>query len=109
MGLLDNFKSLLQSKVNIRSRFELLREAISGTMSSFYMARDRRTDKIVGLKILDRKKTEFQESRFKGLNKPSKGEIAIAVQASAHRRDARTRHHDQREQYIVMEFLEGRG
>ena len=31
------------AKVNIRSRFELLREAISGTMSSFYMARDRTT------------------------------------------------------------------
>ena len=44
MGLLGNFKTLFAgSKVNIASRFELLREAISGTMSSFYMARDRKT------------------------------------------------------------------
>ena len=57
MGLLDSFKSLLRSKVNIRNRFELLREAISGTMSSFYMARDRQSGEIVGLKVLDREKT----------------------------------------------------
>ena len=29
-------------KLNVSSRFELLREAISGTMSEFYVARDRR-------------------------------------------------------------------
>ncbi len=66
MGLLDSFKSLLRSKVNIRNRFELLREAISGTMSSFYMARDRKSGQIVGLKVLDREKTAFLESRFPG-------------------------------------------
>ena len=77
MGLLDSFKSLLRSKVNVRSRFELLKEAISGTMSSFYMARDRSSGQVVGLKVLDREKTQFLEARFPGLNKPTEGEIAM--------------------------------
>ena len=47
----------VKTKVNVRARFELLKEAISGTMSSFYQARDRSTGEVVGLKILDREKT----------------------------------------------------
>ena len=75
MGLLDKlFK--VSSKTNLRTRFELLREAISGTMSTFYMARDRSTKEIVGLKILDRAKTAALEGRFAGTGKPTEGEIA---------------------------------
>jgi hypothetical protein len=62
-------------KVDVRGRYEFLREAISGTMSKFYMARDRESGQIVGLKILDPAKTLAFESRFKGLKKPSEGEI----------------------------------
>ena len=35
-----------------------------------------RPDKIVGLKILDKAKTDALEARFKGLKKPTEGEIA---------------------------------
>ena len=35
-------------RLNVNVRFELLREAISGTMSEFYLARERATDRIVG-------------------------------------------------------------
>ncbi|MHB9064764.1 MAG: hypothetical protein ACYC4B_13310 [Pirellulaceae bacterium] len=57
MGLFDRLHSMFQSdRVDLRERFEILRKAISGTMSKFYMARDRKTDKIVGLKIADREK-----------------------------------------------------
>ena len=46
MGLLDKLHSLLQTKrLDVSDRFELLREAISGTMSNFYMARDRQTER----------------------------------------------------------------
>src|SRR5205809_1737496 len=81
MGLLKDFKALFDgsSKVDIRKRFELLREAICGTMSDFYMARDRKSGQIVGLKVLDRKKTEVFEARFKGLVKPKEGQIAISL------------------------------
>ena len=51
VGIGQFFKSLLEGgKVDIASRYEILREAVSGTMSNFHMARDRETDKIVGLK-----------------------------------------------------------
>lgn len=109
MGLLDSFRSLLRGKVNIRNRFELLREAISGTMSSFYMARDRQSDQIVGLKVLDREKTAFLESRFQTLNKPCEGEIALRF---SHPRIVRTLEHGittDDEQFLVMEFLDGPG
>ena len=97
------------SRVDIAARFERMREAISGTMSQFYMARDRENGQIVGLKILDREKTEFFEGRFEGLEKPSEGEISMKlrhpniVQAIEHGLTTND------EQYLVMEFVEGRG
>ncbi len=110
MALFSRFKSLVSSrKLNVSSRFALLREAISGTMSSFYMARDLESDKVVGLKILDPEKTAFFQSRFKGLVKPTEGEIAIQLK---HPRIVETLEHGMTvhgEQYLVMEFLEGPG
>ncbi|MEX0978006.1 MAG: serine/threonine-protein kinase [Pirellulales bacterium] len=108
MGLLDRlFKA--SGRTNLRSRFELLREAISGTMSTFYMARDRSTKQVVGLKILDRAKTAALEERFVGIRKPKEGEIAMAL---VHPHIVRTLEHGvstDDEQYIVMEFLDGPG
>jgi eukaryotic-like serine/threonine-protein kinase len=111
MGLLGNLKTLFKTggKVNLRSRFELLREAISGTMSTFYMARDRSTKEIVGLKILDVEKTASFEGRFVGIKKPKEGEIAVSL---VHPHIVRTLEHGistDDEQFIVMEFLEGPG
>ncbi len=110
MGLLDNVKSMLRGgKVDVRSRFELLREAISGTMSQFYMARDRQTGQVVALKVLDLKKTQDFEARFKGLTKPVEGEIAMTFD---HPNIVKTYEHGlttKGEQYLVMEFVEGPG
>jgi len=110
MAFLDRFKSLFASqKLDVKSRFELLREAISGSMSKFYMARDRDTDQIVGLKILDPVKTEQFEARFKGLNKPTEGEIAMQFE---HPYIVKTLEHGvtaEGSQYLVMEYLEGAG
>jgi serine/threonine protein kinase len=107
MSLLDRLKSLFAGRLDVRQRFELMREAISGTMSSFYMARDRQTGQIVGLKILDPKKTAAVESRYKGLKKPSEGEIAVQFD---HPYIVKTYEHGlttDGAQYLVMEFLEG--
>ena len=80
MGVFDKFsKIFLSSKVDVQQRFELLKEAVSGTMSSFYMARDRTTDEVVGLKVGVKEKVEFFESRFKGLKNR---EIADKLQIS---------------------------
>ena len=110
MGLLGNLKTMFAgSKVNLRSRFELLREAISGTMSSFYMARDRTTKEVVGLKILDVEKTLALEARFGTLKKPREGEIAVAL---SHPYIVKTMEHGistDDEQFLVMEFLDGPG
>jgi hypothetical protein len=77
MGITGFFKSLIEGgKVDVGRRYEILREAVSGTMSSFYMARDRETAQIVGLKILDKDKTDQLEMRFRGLDKPNEGKIA---------------------------------
>ncbi len=109
MPLFGGFKSLFETRLNIPSRFELLREAISGTMSSFYMARDKQTGKVVGLKILDAFKTKEFEDRFKGLKKPPEGEIGAAID---HPNVVKIYDHGvttSGQPYIVMEYLDGPG
>ena len=67
MKLFDRFLSMLSSKVDLDARYELLRETISGTMSSFFKARDRETGKVVGLKILDSEKVKIVEGAIQGM------------------------------------------
>lgn len=108
MPFLDRFKQLFPGKrLNVSTRFALLREAIQGTMSSFYMARDLRSNTIVGLKILDPKKTAEFNARFRGLHKPSEGEISSQLK---HPNIVETFEYGlttEDEHYLVMEFLEG--
>lgn len=98
-----------RSRVDIDARFERLKTAISGTMSKFYAARDRQTDRKVGLKLCDLEKFSFFENRFKGLNKPSEGEIAASMD---HPNIVKTLEYGlstRNEPYLVMEFIEGPG
>jgi serine/threonine-protein kinase len=110
MGFLNQFKTIISGgRVDVRGQYEFMRAAISGTMSQFYKARDRETGEIVGLKILDRKKTAEFEARFKGLKKPSEGEILSKV---SHPRVVKVLKYGttlQGEPFLVMEFLEGPG
>ncbi|MGB6043143.1 MAG: serine/threonine-protein kinase [Pirellulales bacterium] len=103
-------KSLFSGgKVDIENRFELLREAIHGTMSNFYQARDRNTGDIFGLKLLDVAKTAKAEQRFAGLNKPSEGQIAVSLD---HPFIVKTFEHGtttKNEPFLLMEYLEGQG
>ncbi len=110
MGISSFFKSILEGgKVDIAKRYEILREAVSGTMSDFHQARDRETDQIIGLKILDKQKTEQLEMRFRGLDKPCEGEIATLFKhpliVTTHAYGMTT----QGQQFVVMEFLDGPG
>lgn len=96
-------------RVEVAERFHILREAVSGTMSNFYMATDRTTGKTVGLKLLDSEKCAAFEARFKGLKKPSEGEIALKLK---HPRIVETLEigtTKDGKQYILMEFVEGTG
>ncbi len=110
MGLADKFRALFEpSKLDVWKRFEVLREAVSGTMSKFYKVRDRDTKEILGLKICDIEKTSFFEGRFSGLKKPTEGEIAIQLD---HPRIVRTREFGtttNNEHYLIMDYLEGPG
>jgi serine/threonine protein kinase len=110
VGISRFFKSLLEgSKVDVQKRYEILRAAVSGTMSNFYMARDRQTNEIVGLKILDTEKTSQLDARFRSLKKPFEGEISskfdhpLIVKTYSYG----TTTND--EPFIVMEFLDGPG
>lgn len=110
MGFLNQFKSMLGgNKVDVRARYELLREVTSGTMSTFYKARERETGRLVGLKVLDPKKTAEFEARFKGLEKPSEGEILARLD---HPRIVKLLDHGmttQGQRFVAMEFVEGFG
>lgn len=110
MGILDRVKSMLGGgRLDVRERFELLREAVHGTMSQFYMARDRATRQTVGLKLLDPKKTEQFEKRFKGFGKPSEGEIASSIKHPFVVETFEYGLTTKGQQYLVMEYLEGQG
>lgn len=110
MGISSFFKSILDGgKVDISRRYEILRDAVSGTMSDFHMARDRETDQIVGLKILDKDKTEQLEMRFRGLDKPSEGEIASSFDHPWIVRTLGYGMTTKGQQFLVMEFLDGPG
>jgi len=110
MGLMDKLQGLLKSdKIDLNMRFDLLTEGLSGTMSKFHRARDRKHDRTVGLKICDPEKTAQFEARFPGLKKPSEGEIAKALR---HERIVETYEHGvstKGQQFIVMEYLFGPG
>ena len=110
MGFFDRFKGGGKGKkLDVDSRFELLREAISGTMSKFYMARERRTGDIVGLKIGDPDKVDVFEARFKGLNKPSEGEIASSFNHPDIVRTIEYGLTTKGLRYVIMEYLTGPG
>jgi len=110
LKFLEKFSDMFKDRrIDVAERFELLREAISGTMSSFFMARDRKSGKVVGLKILDPEKCALFEERFKSLKKPPEGEIAKQL---SHPRIVETLEYGTTKdgkQYLVMEFVEGQG
>jgi serine/threonine-protein kinase len=68
--------SLAKKRLDVAARFEIVGDPLRGRRSTVYIARDRKTGEEVALKILDAKKTAEDEARFKGLNKPSEGEIS---------------------------------
>jgi len=103
-----------KGRLNYRKKYDLLQAAISGTMSQVYKARDRDTGQLVALKILDKKKTDAIEARFKGpqykgVTKPNEGEIALLFDHPYIVKTLDAGLTTSGEQYIVMEYLEGTG
>ena len=98
---------MLKGKVNIDLRFDRLRSSISGTMSSFYVARDHQTGRIVGVKLCDLEKVEFFEARFRGLNKPTESEIALSMKHPLIAETYETGISTKNEPFLVMEYIDG--
>ncbi|WP_231602493.1 serine/threonine protein kinase [Neorhodopirellula pilleata] len=94
-------------KIDVDARFARSRTAATGTMSNFFVAYDIERKQDVGVKILDPEKFELFEARFKGLNKPMEGEIALQMN---HDRVVKTYEHgvtSKGERIIVMEYIRG--
>jgi len=116
MGLLDSIKGAFSKggggslkRIDVEKRFERSRTAATGTMSNFFVAYDLERKENVGVKILDPEKYELFESRFKGLNKPSEGEIAKQMK---HPLIVKTFEHGitaKNQRILVMEYIAGVG
>jgi serine/threonine protein kinase len=105
LGSLFNFGGT--SKVHVWQRFEPIGEGIAGTMSRFYKARDKESGNTVGLKLPNMDKVAPIESRFKGLNKPTEGEIGQLIVGD---HVVKTLEHGKTHdggQFIVQNFLDG--
>lgn len=110
MGFFDKVKLMLSTgKLDVSARFELDRQAFSGTMSNFRRAKEIGTGRIVGIKFLDPEKSKYFESRFTGLKKPSEGEIGMLIKhplvVETYEYGVTTKGQD----YIIMEYIDGIG
>lgn len=96
-------------RIDISKRFEGLVRTGQGSMSRVFRTYDREIGRTVALKLLDKAKTKRFEERFPGLNKPSEGEICLAIK---HENVVRTYEHGvttEGEPYLIMEWVEGLG
>lgn len=117
MGLLDSIRGLFGDgeghtalrRIDVEARFERSRTAATGTMSHFFAAYDMVRKETVGVKILDPEKFEQFESRFKGLNKPTEGDIAMRMKhpliVETYEQGITTKG----QRVIVMEYIAGAG
>lgn len=94
-------------RVDIARRFELLARVGQGSMSKVWRARDFMTGRMLAIKVLDPAKTARFESRFKGLNKPSEGEVAVSLQHPNIVKTIEFGTTTDDEPYLMMEFVEG--
>jgi len=96
-------------RLDVSATYELDRHAFSGTMSSFRVARDIKTGELRGIKFLDKEKRAYFEQRFKGLNKPEEGEIAMAMDHPSIVKTYEYGLTTKGEHYILMEYICGPG
>jgi serine/threonine-protein kinase len=103
-------KSLFgKPRLNYRQKYDLLQEAISGTMSQVFKARDRQTGELVAVKIIDPAILKKVNARWKGIKKPTEGEISVMFEHPYIVKTLDHGHTTGGEQYLVMEYLEGTG
>ncbi|MFO0975127.1 MAG: serine/threonine-protein kinase [Planctomycetaceae bacterium] len=102
-------KKKLHDQTDISKRFNLIGRVGQGSMSKVWKATDLQTGRTVALKVLDKEKTAKFEERFRGLHKPSEGEVAMSLN---HPNIVKTHEFGwtlEDEMFLVMEFVEGVG
>ena len=110
MGIFDKlFGSTKTTRLDVSSRFRLERQSTTGTMSTFRVAVEIGTGKRYGIKFLDAEKTEYFKNRFRGLDKPSEGEIAVQIKHPNIVETVEFGLTTTGQEYILMEFIEGPG
>jgi len=108
MGILSGlFGGGGPKQVDLWKRFERLRESNSGTMSAFYKVRDRQDGAVRGLKVIDRKKAAPIEGRYRGLGKPTEGEIGKRITSPNIARTVEWGEATTGDPYVLQEFIEG--
>jgi serine/threonine protein kinase len=108
------FKNLFQKKrelkkTDITKRFDLLNRVGQGTMSRVWKATDTTNGKLICLKVLDKDKMEMMEERFKDLEKPSEGEIAISMDHPNVVKSYEYGISMDDELFLVMDYIDGAG
>ncbi len=96
-------------RANITKRFELSGRTGQGSMSKVYRAYDRELGRTVCLKVLDKVKTQKFEERFKGLKKPTEGEICMGLRHDNIVRSYEYGMTTTGDPYLVMEWVDGLG
>lgn len=102
-------KKKLHDQTDISRRFNLIGRVGQGSMSKVWKATDLQSGRMVALKVLDKEKTAKFEERFRGLHKPSEGEVAMSLN---HPNIVKTHEFGwtlEDEMFLVMEFVEGVG
>jgi len=89
--------------IDVTKRFDLRPRTGQGSMSKVHQAFDRDLGRTVCLKILDKEKTANFEGRFKGLNKPTEGEVCMMLRHENIVQTFETGVTTKGEPYLIME------
>jgi len=101
-------KTVSRGKIDVEARFSRQRTAVTGTMANFFVAKDHENDdRLVGVKVVELEKYNLFESRFKGLKKPSEGEIAMGMTHPHIAETYETGFSTRGEPVIIMEYVAG--
>ena len=114
MGIINKIKKAFTpsgslSRLDVAARFTLDRHAYTGTMSKFHVAKEHDTGDVFGIKLLDKEKAKLFRDRFKGLNKPSEGEIGKSINDPLIARTYEFGFTTAGIEYILMEYINGPG
>jgi serine/threonine protein kinase len=110
MSFIDWIKSLwYRQRLYVPGRFETL-ETCQGNFAQVFKVRERSTDTIYALKLLDPSRVEDYQDRFadERLRLPSEGEITQAIHHTHVVRCLETGQTIEEEPYLLMEWLPGR-